>query len=677
MRKAVLYISLLFMALIVIAPATGFAQVLTFNSGKKIYIRWPVVNQAGIEGYNVYRQGNNETTWQLITPDPLEFFRDEQLIREQAGFKSDLYLQLFGTDDPPGDITDAVYNSFLDDARAVSFMELITLVNPELGYLLGVIYIDSTLAGYNTVRYRITKIIDGDEEEHTTSERISVTGNDLLPGIENFEGSPRHQGASLRWDKHKNEIGSGEIVSYNIYRSESRRGPFEVINLFGLLPVTVSSGDYVSGEDVQEYIDKYLNNGSRYYYSVRAINAFGLTGPSSEVIEIVPIDTRPPGPPFSLSAKLFGTGLMLEWEHDNEILQGYEIFKGDSREDEFIKVYPKDTLLLIPRRSWIDFNIEEGKHHYYFILSVNQAGMRSSPSDTLHFYFIDETPPEPPTGVAAITDTGTITLYWDRNTEDDIYGYEVERASDDLFKTRFLLTNEVITDTFHIDTLPAISQTTYGYLVYALDNSYNRSVPSELVKARMPDIAAPQYPLITSLTRRGNIVFLEWTPSIEEDAQGYRIYRAEKGDENFIPAGETEKNNTTDTLERSGTYLYSLTAFDNSGNESERSPSLSIDYDEFEQPVAPDTGWVTKKKQDLVVEWSEVSAPGTGGYLVSRIDPETGARVDVAETKAGRLYYVDRVADINKSWTYHLKTYDTRWRMSPPLVIEYVPDNSE
>jgi fibronectin type 3 domain-containing protein len=675
MRKFVLDISIVVSVILVLASADSFAQVLTFNTGDKLYVRWPVVNEAGIEGYHVYRRADNETAWQRQTAGPLKFIRGEQQVREQAGYKAEMFLQLFGAADPPGDITDEIYNGFLEDEEAVSFMELMTLVNPELGYTLGVIYIDSAIIGYSTVQYRITAVIDGNEGEHTISERISLAGGDVIPGIENFSGTPGHQGAQLRWDKHKDEIGSGEIVTYRIYRGDSRRGPFEEVNMYGLLPVTISSGDFVSGENVQEYNDKYLENGKRYYYSVRAVNAFGLTGPSSEVIEVIPVDTRPAGPPDNLRAKLFGTGLLIEWDHDNELLKGFEVYKSNSRDEDFMRVFPRDTLLLENRKSWIDFEVEEGQHHYYYLRSVNQAGMQSRPSDTLHYYYIDKTPPEPPQNLIAIADTGVITIQWNKNNEEDIAGYEVERASDDRFETRFLLTNEIIGDTFYIDSLPAISQTTYGYLVYAIDNSYNRSGPSQMVKAGMPDIAAPQHPVITSLTRKGNVVSIEWTPSIEKDAAGYRIYRSEKSEEDFIPAGETKQNNTTDRLESSGTFIYSITALDNAGNESEKSPALSIDYDEFEKTPAPASGTITRKKNDLVAEWEEVTAPRTAGYLVSRIDPGTGRKLDVAETGKDRLYYVDRVADVDKRWIYHIKTYDTKWRMSAPLVIEYIPDN--
>mgnify|MGYP006284703855 FL=1 len=675
MRKCFKILPLFLTAILMMVSAEGFSQVLTFNTGEKLYVRWPVVNEAGIEGYHVYRRADNETSWEQLTGQPLEFIRDEQQIREEAGYKAEMFLQLFGAADPPGDITDEVYNDFLEDEEAVSFMELMTLVNPGLGNLLGVIYIDSAISGYSEVQYRITSVINGNEEEHTTSERISLAGRDVIPGIENFAGTPKHQGANLKWDKHKDEIGSGEIVTYRVYRGESRRGPFEELNLYGLLPVTISSGDFVSGEDVQEYNNKYLENGKRYFYSVRAVNAFGLTGPTSQVIEVIPLDTRPAGPPNNLRAKLFGTGLLVEWDHENELVKGFEVYKGSSREDDFRKVFPRDTLLLENRKSWIDFEVEEGQHHYYYIRSVNQAGMKSRPSDTLHYYYIDETAPEPPQNVIAIADTSVITIRWDENIEEDIAGYEVERASDDRFETRFLLTNEIIADTFYIDSLPAISQTTYGYLVYAIDNSYNRSGPSRMVKARMPDIAPPQHPVITSLTRKGNVVSIEWTPSFEEDAAGYRVYRSEQSEGNFIPAGETKQNSTNDTLESSGTFVYSITAFDNAGNESDRSPSLSVDYDEFEKPVAPPSGKITRRKDDLVIEWEGVTAPRTAGYLVSRIDPETGRKLDVAETKKDRLYYVDRVADVEKRWIYHIKTYDTRWRMSAPLVIEYNPDN--
>ena len=71
-------------------------------------------------------------------------------------------------------------------------------------------------------------------------------------------------------------------------------------------------------------------------------------------------------------------------------------------------------------------------------------------------------------------------------------------------------------------------------------------------------------------------VSFEWTPNIENDLKGYRVYRGDQASGPYIQVGEDKLCgpgdisccNFTDLAVPDGTYFWVATAFDTSGNES-------------------------------------------------------------------------------------------------------------
>ncbi len=97
-----------------------------------------------------------------------------------------------------------------------------------------------------------------------------------------------------------------------------------------------------------------------------------------------------------------------------------------------------------------------------------------------------------------------------------------------------------------------------------------------------PDTVPPLPPLgLSVFDARDGSVLLFWSANREGDLDGYRIYRTEESwPDSFQVIGETTETVFVDEgLEYDTTYLYTITAFDQSGNESERSNVV------FAQPV--------------------------------------------------------------------------------------------
>jgi chitodextrinase len=171
-----------------------------------------------------------------------------------------------------------------------------------------------------------------------------------------------------------------------------------------------------------------------------------------------------------------------------------------------------------------------------------------------------------------------VDLAWDGATDDGtgVREYRVTRRDNGLARTS-------PSTAFH-DTMGIGGGVTYHYRVVAVDGAGNVSVPSELTvttpvsdpAACAVDTAPPAPPgnpraiVVTSTA-----VTLEWDAAADVGGcglAGYRVLR-DGQDTGIVAAGTVV---TEDGLEPDHSYVYSLVARDNAGNESTASPGLTV-----------------------------------------------------------------------------------------------------
>ncbi|MFP4544890.1 MAG: fibronectin type III domain-containing protein [Candidatus Kapaibacterium sp.] len=649
------------------------AQMIIFRDVDKVYLRWSPALEADLEGYNVYRRPPGGS-WELLTDDPLPFRRDADAIANEYGeYIAGLYLALFGINEAPArDITDADVNRNIDSDDLRNFRGAMSMVFPAIGELLGEIYLDDENLPPEA-EYRITYIAGGIESEHAISGALQTNAADLIPEVETIEIEAQDESALIMWRKLTGAMRSGEVVSYNVYRANNIAGPYSRANAASMLPMSRESDSL--DPDMLDYHDKYLTNGERYYFYVTAVNSFGIESGRSPIVEVIPNDSREPLPPSNIRYEQFGTGFRIYWDYLSRIkASGFEIYRSDTQDSGYVRIYPPSRDMLNPEtREFIDTEVSEGNPYYYYMKTINQAGDKSRPSDTLMIYYSDIIPPEAPTGVKAVGDTGRIFVSWDRNKEDNILGYEVERSSDSRYASRFLLTNPRTVDTLLIDTLREESSFRFGYVVYAIDEAYNRSEPSEMAFARMVDITGPLPPMINTLWVTNGNVEIGWTESPSDDVQKYRIYKAAEDTTNFMLIDETSERTYTDARDSSGNFYYYVSAMDSAGNEglsSEKRP-LTIKKGPPEPPVA---GILDFSDEFVSLEWEPSPTKKISGYYIQRRDVETGQSADVAILTSDKLYYEDWNAIMGKEYLYRIFAYDESWKLGSALELRYVPE---
>lgn len=118
------------------------------------------------------------------------------------------------------------------------------------------------------------------------------------------------------------------------------------------------------------------------------------------------------------------------------------------------------------------------------------------------------------------------------------------------------------------------------------------SLPTAPIQADYPDIFPPPVPtgLVSAADSASRAIDLDWTPEVDPGLAGYIVYRRPAGSGQppvrISPAAKPLTTSTwSDTTAQPGQrYAYSVSAVDNSGNESQRSIEVE---DEWTAPTSP------------------------------------------------------------------------------------------
>lgn len=212
------------------------------------------------------------------------------------------------------------------------------------------------------------------------------------------------------------------------------------------------------------------------------------TGPS---FAPSPVDTEPPAPPTGLTVTDPGTGdrLLLQWNANTERdLLGYRIYRAVSAgvyappEDAYQRLGTAmvDTIDLF----FTDNTVSRDVYYFYRITAVDQSGNESLPSNPSSTFASDITPPAKPVGFKVKElDTGhDIELSWQANTESDLAGYQLYRATSPAGPFELVKILGRGETTFH-DTDLTQGQWYYYYLV-ATDEKGNASQPTDVVSVQ-------------------------------------------------------------------------------------------------------------------------------------------------------------------------------------------------
>lgn len=559
-----------------------------------------------------------------------------------------------------------------DSIKGFLFLGLLlkSFESSEFAKFAAVMYEDTNVEKGKKYQYKIMQVKNGKETELGFTKEI-VCGN-YLPSLppKDLQIKSRKRSTEFKW-----KVETDRYYAVNIYRTSSDSA--KEIKLTPQ-PLMVSkkvdkNGNKSYGESF--YTDKNLRENITYTYRLTALDFFGYeTDFSQRVAAFVADSTAPPTPQY-LRFEVLKYQVKLNWEENPDPdLSGYQIYKGKTSTGPFQRI---NSQLVNPGQPAYQEESASGDF-YYYVSATDKAGNESS-SNKVFVHVHDLMPPATPENFHVRSDTGRIYLNWLPNKESDLMGYQVYRSVDNEDTVHFVLMNAVpFTDPFYVDSLSKNIKNKFMYRVVAIDSSFNKSKPSKITGAAMPDVTPPEMPLIKNGYMDNKYLKVEWVANADDDLWGYNLYRSSEEDSssfqqiniNLLPSHSTHY---TDQKTQVGKlYNYYLIAIDSSGNHSVGSPVYPVRNTDSSRAgsigLTSTKAKFIKKNNQIHLQW-ELKAGDFLGAVIYRKEKEKEGMVPLTGMLTSKEYFDN---DIVKAsiYYYEIRIYSQNGSISRSEILK-------
>ncbi|MBI1865341.1 MAG: fibronectin type III domain-containing protein, partial [Nitrospirae bacterium] len=275
-------------------------------------------------------------------------------------------------------------------------------------------YADEGLDDEKTYTYRIAafNVVETESSPSRTAAATTKGPPSPVTGLKAASGEARK--VSLSW----NPVNEPEVKGYAVYRASQETGPFETIKSIEGREQT----QFVDGGKKGYFSDDAgLQDETRYYYKVRAVNVVDVQSPESRAAIAV---TKPvPTPVTGIRTGEFEVKqVTVEWEPNPEPdIAKYEVFRGEEQASV------NKSLGEIPGSAYrfVDKGLKDGTTYHYKVRAVDKDGLIGKFSIAVR----SSTKPLPrnPRGIKAAFDGGQVIVSWAPNPEPDIVKYAVSQ----------------------------------------------------------------------------------------------------------------------------------------------------------------------------------------------------------------------------------------------------------
>lgn len=355
-------------------------------------------------------------------------------------------------------------------------------------------------------------------------------------------------------------------------------------------------------------LDSLEANDQEYLYRVLGVSAFGELSPPSEPAGGSGVPAFKTSPSIKSHEILKSGEVILHWsfsEKYRHLVKSFVLKR--QRKDKTTYDTVKEGL---PPSPYQVMDSNPRSSNYYVIEAQDNYG-RATASFPYFVQLEDSIPPSPPTNLeGAIDTTGTVTITWQPSVEEDVYGYKV-------FKSNFedaefiqlpgeVLTTNRFTEKIRINNL---TETIY-YRVIALDNRFNPSEYSEILKLKKPDKIPPVTPVVEKASNDSLGILLQWQPSPSDDVVKYVVYRQAQTDADWTLVAVKDRVEEgsffyDQEVEHGERYAYIVLAVDDDGLESEPSkPTVALWKDRKGYPPVRDLAYQVTDKRAVQISWA-------------------------------------------------------------------------
>ena len=423
----------------------------------------------------------------------------------------------------------------------------------------------------------------GDDNDPLLSANITFTGS-TLPAPTVTAGTDSQGRPTLKW----NAVTGA--AKYEVYRSYSENGPYTKYS-------TVTGTSYTN--------TAYLENGTTYYYRVRALNSSGVAGAYSSVVYVTYKQTLP-APTVTGGNDSQGRPT-LTWKAVSGASK-YEVYRARSRSGEYIK-YSTVTGTSYTNTSYI----ENGNTYYYKVRALKSDGTAGAWSSIVSVTYKQTLPA--PTVTGGNDSQGRPTLTW--NAVSGAAKYEVYRARS---RSGDYIKYSTVTGTSYTNTSYIEDGNTYYYKVRALKSDGTAGAWSSIVSVtyRAASTGTLSAPTVTGGNDSQGRPTLTW--NAVSGAAKYEVYRARSKDGDYIKYSTVTGTSYTNTsyIEDGNTYYYKVRALDADGTAGAWSSIVSVTYRAASTGTlsAPTVTGSTDSQGRPTLKWNAVT--GAAKYEIYR-----------------------------------------------------------
>jgi uncharacterized protein len=541
----------------------------------------------------------------------------------------------------------------------------------EAARLSGLFYEDEAIAPDTKYLYRVYANIPLDIIQADTGfVYIGLQDHKPLPAIRDLEVKFGDRGAMLSWNS---QLLSKIYNAFWVERSEDGKNFMKVtqrpvLNTFqGEEPTTA----------LTFRLDSLPANDKTYYYRVIGVDAFGESGPPSEIV------SGSGKPEFNYSPTIKNAvvqkevGVVIDFVFPDESLPLISSFDL-VRVDPITKNYSPVITKALKESRVITDSVPETVN-YYVIRATDKYG-RATYSFPYLVQLEDSIPPHQPLGFTGKIDSlGVVYLSWSKNSDNDIFGYSVFRANHP--KDEFVqLPGRIVEQTIFFDTikLDNLSKKIY-YKLRAFDRRFNPSKFSQLLELKKPDKIPPAPAIFTQIRNDSLGIYIQWEESPSEDVSWYLIYRKQSNDSLWTLLKSFQRHDLSyrfvDTAaNHKETYDYTLVVVDDSGLESIPSPPISLTrVSKHPHPKIMNVfNYIEDDGKSVRIGWS-YNFDGVHEFLIYKSVNDGGLRLYKSVSRATKEISEKMIRPDNKI-EYRIRAQFETGEFSPlsdPLIIKF------
>ena len=429
-------------------------------------------------------------------------------------------------------------------------------------------------------------------------------------------------------------------AKYEVYRSYSENGPYTKYS-------TVTGTTYTN--------TSYLENGTTYYYRVRALNSSGVASAYSSVVYVTYKQTLP-APTVTGGNDSQGRPT-LTWNAVTGAAK-YEVYRARSRSGEYIK-YSTVTGTSYTNTSYI----ENGNTYYYKVRALKSDGTAGAWSSIVSVTYKQTLPA--PTVTGGNDSQGRPTLTW--NAVTGAAKYEVYRARS---RSGEYIKYSTVTGTSYTNTSYIEDGNTYYYKVRALKSDGTAGAWSSIVSVtyRAASTGTLSAPTVTGGNDSQGRPTLTW--NAVSGAAKYEVYRARSRSGEYIKYSTVTGTSYTNTsyIEDGNTYYYKVRALDADGTAGAWSSIVSVAYRAASTGTlsAPTVTGSTDSQGRPTLKWNAVT--GAAKYEIYRSYSRDGSYSKYS-TQTSTAYTNSSYLTSGTTYYYKVRALDANGNAGPYSAV--------